>query len=172
MACNNLGLVLAERGQYDRAIVLYRKALKIKPDHAKARINLVDALYRVGRANEAAVEFQKAMHTDPEPADVRYSLGLILYEQGRIAEAIAQWEELIRLQPEDVPALNQACLGAGKQSDGVGSGRRGGRGIGRRPTQRRLGRQPSCPNQALPSRHSVSRNPTAAGTHIVTTMGE
>ena len=107
MACNNLGLVLAERGQYDRAIVLYRKVLKIKPDHAKARTNLVAALYRLGRADEAAVELQKAMHTEPEPADVRYSLGVILYEHGRIAEAIAQWEELIRLQPENVPALNQ-----------------------------------------------------------------
>ena len=38
MAHNNLGVVLAGRGQVDEAIAHYRKALEIKPDYAEAHI--------------------------------------------------------------------------------------------------------------------------------------
>ena len=107
MAHNNLGFALAERGQYDEAIIHYRKVLAIKPDHANAQINLINVLYHVGRADEAAARLQKMLEVEPDPVDVRYSLGLILYEHGRIPEAIAQWHELIRVQPEHTPALSQ-----------------------------------------------------------------
>ena len=40
LAHNNLGLVLAGRGQVDEAIAHYRKALEIKPDYAEAHHNL------------------------------------------------------------------------------------------------------------------------------------
>ena len=43
-AHNNLGNVLAGRGQIDEAIAHYQKALEIKPDYADARRNCELAL--------------------------------------------------------------------------------------------------------------------------------
>ena len=49
MANNNLGVLLANKGQTDEAISHYQDALRLKPDHAEAHNNLACLL----RMNEA-----------------------------------------------------------------------------------------------------------------------
>ena len=59
MAHNNLGTVLAGRGQVDEAIAHYRKALEIKPDYAEAHNNLGLALAGRGQVDEAIAHYRQ-----------------------------------------------------------------------------------------------------------------
>src|SRR4029077_6174703 len=43
-ACNNLGIVLLQKGELDQAIAYYQKALEINPRYVQARANLAWAL--------------------------------------------------------------------------------------------------------------------------------
>ena len=55
LTLSNLGNVLKDSGQIEKAIDTYRQALRSKPDDAKTHSNLVYSLYFDPRATEAAV---------------------------------------------------------------------------------------------------------------------
>ena len=61
MAYNNLGRVLADRGNADAAVDAYHKALEIKPDYAEPHINLGMILADRGQADAAMAEYRKAL---------------------------------------------------------------------------------------------------------------
>lgn len=62
----NLGQVYAARGQYARAEVLFRRAVKLCPSYLIARNNLADALYHQGKTEEADRMFREASASAPE----------------------------------------------------------------------------------------------------------
>lgn len=55
------GMMCAERGQYERAIVHWKEALSLKPDMAEAAINLGCAYARLKRWNDAKEAFESAI---------------------------------------------------------------------------------------------------------------
>src|SRR5262249_61893609 len=71
---NNLGLLLAARGQYQEAMQHLRKAIEISPAFPLAHVNLGDVLIVLGRRSEAIAEFNKALELDPDLASARASL--------------------------------------------------------------------------------------------------
>jgi hypothetical protein len=56
-----MGVTLAMRGQLDRAIELFREALRIQPGMAEAHENLARALAQQGKRDEAIHHFQEAL---------------------------------------------------------------------------------------------------------------
>ncbi len=62
----NLGVLLAHLGQYDEAVVEYRKALALDPGNAGIVLNLGLAYYKAGRIGEAAHEFSRAREIAPD----------------------------------------------------------------------------------------------------------
>ena len=57
MAHNNYGLSLASRRHVDEALAQYQKALAIRPDYVKARMNLGNAIARRGQLNSAIAQY-------------------------------------------------------------------------------------------------------------------
>ncbi|MEM7165206.1 MAG: tetratricopeptide repeat protein [Planctomycetota bacterium] len=55
---NNRGLLLAEAGEYERALADYTRALGFLPGFSKARQNRVESLLRLGRVGEAEADVQ------------------------------------------------------------------------------------------------------------------
>src|SRR5689334_5615701 len=64
-AHNNLGHLLALRGEVARAIDHYRRAVRAAPGFALARNNLGATLLTAGRIDEAVAELQAAIAADP-----------------------------------------------------------------------------------------------------------
>jgi Flp pilus assembly protein TadD len=62
----NLGGVAAGQGRPEEAVSWYRKAIAVKPDSAFARLNLVQALERLGRRDEALREARALLTFDPQ----------------------------------------------------------------------------------------------------------
>jgi Flp pilus assembly protein TadD len=100
IAHNNLGYVFLQRGQMDKAVAHFQKALEIEPDYEKAHYNLGTAFFQQGRLDEAIAQFQKALEIKPDYVDAHNNLGLALLQQGRMAEAITHYQKALDIKPD------------------------------------------------------------------------
>ena len=102
LAQNNLGLVLAARGQVDEAIAHYRKALEIKPDYADAHYNLANASAGRGQFDEAIAHYRKALEIKPDYVEAHYNFANVLAGRGQVDEAIAHYRKALEIQPDSM----------------------------------------------------------------------
>ncbi len=101
MAHNNLGGILWEvLHDSEAAVAELRTAIQLKPDHAKAHLNLSIALYAQGKWDEAIAECRTTIRLRPELAVAHGNLGNVLSAQGKWDEAIVEYRTAIRLQPD------------------------------------------------------------------------
>lgn len=100
MANNNLGNILAARGQTQEAIGFYREAQRLYPDYDKPHFNLGMILQGQGRTEEAISHFREALRLNPHYGEARYQLGRALDAQGRSDEADREYRKALGLEPE------------------------------------------------------------------------
>jgi len=97
--------------------------LNLKPNLAKAHLNLGAALSASGKPEEAVRQFEDSVKEDPEYPDARYNLASTLARVGRMEEAIAEYRETLRLKPGwDIAANNLAWLLATVPDDRLRNG--------------------------------------------------
>jgi protein O-mannosyl-transferase len=66
LAHNNLGLLLAQAGEFDEAIAHFEQAVRIRPHSAHAHNNLANALRVTGRGREAAAHYESSLKFEPD----------------------------------------------------------------------------------------------------------
>ena len=96
----NLGLALADKGQFDEAISQHQEAIRLKPDKAEYHANLGIALAKKGQTDEAIRQYLEAIRLKPDFAGAYNNLGSVLADKGQIDEAINQYQKAIHLQPD------------------------------------------------------------------------
>jgi protein O-mannosyl-transferase len=106
LAENNLGNLLAARGQIDEAIIHLQKALELKPDLAEAHANLGRILADRGHHAEAIAQHQAALKIKPHEAVYHYNLAAALGQAGRTAEAVAEYQRALEIEPSYANARN------------------------------------------------------------------
>jgi protein O-mannosyl-transferase len=99
VAHNNLGRALAARGDPERALEHFRRAVEIYPDYVHARYNLGNLLMRQGRLTEAEQQLRMAVQLEPRMAQAHSDLGNCLVRQGKAVEAEQQYREALRIDP-------------------------------------------------------------------------
>ncbi|HWY87469.1 MAG TPA: tetratricopeptide repeat protein, partial [Gemmataceae bacterium] len=99
------GTDLAKEGKREEAIALFRKALALRPDHARAHHNLGVALGAERKFAEALASFREALRCQPTYFEALYGLGNTLVELGRHEEAVATFRETMRHKPDSVEVL-------------------------------------------------------------------
>ena len=104
IAHNNLGVLLADRGEVLRPVFHLRETLKLRPRFAKAYNNLGVCLTRVGRFAEALRAHAEAVRLEPERTDLRVGLANLLAELGRYAEAARHFRKALDLNPQSFEA--------------------------------------------------------------------
>jgi len=57
----NMGYIYSEKGEYNKAIKCYKKAIKIKPNYAEAWYNMGVIYYNKGEDNEAIRCYNKVI---------------------------------------------------------------------------------------------------------------
>jgi tetratricopeptide (TPR) repeat protein len=122
MAHNDLGIVLADQGRLDEAMAEYKKALRIKPDHANAMINLGAAMQTQGKLGDAIRWYSKALRGRPDFAEGYYYLGIALGAQGKLGEAVRHYSEAVKINPYYVSAyvnLGSALAQQGKTDQAI-----------------------------------------------------
>jgi len=97
------GTAFQERGDYERALEDYERALRLQADYASALASRGNLLHRMGRLEEAMASFNRAIESDATCVEFWSSRGATheaIAEQmesaGRTAEAAAEREAALR----------------------------------------------------------------------------
>ncbi|HYX40305.1 MAG TPA: tetratricopeptide repeat protein, partial [Pyrinomonadaceae bacterium] len=101
---NNIGVALLEQFKHREGAEEFKRALRLDPKLALARINLSIALYNVPDLPSAEREAQSATALAPTAPQPLYILGLIARTQNRPEEAANFFQRVLKLDPNDVGA--------------------------------------------------------------------
>lgn len=99
---------LYNKGEYEKSIERYQKALEAAPGSFEAGFNLSNALYKSERFDRAAETMRQAaadsLRSDEERAEAFYNLGNAQFKQQQYKEALASYRQSLRLNPSDMEA--------------------------------------------------------------------
>ncbi|HXG63585.1 MAG TPA: FG-GAP-like repeat-containing protein, partial [Blastocatellia bacterium] len=101
---NNLGVALLEQFKHKEGAEEFRRALRLDPKLAIARVNLAIALYNIPEIEGALREAQAAAQALPAAPQPHYLLGLIAKTQNRVPDAVAAFQRVLQIDPNDVGA--------------------------------------------------------------------
>ena len=105
------GVLALQAGDFDTAINLIQRSLRIEPRHALALSNLSVALRNKGRLHEAIEALERAIVIGPPTADAWTNLSQTQMEAGRTAESVASARQAIALKPERLGARQFMVFG-------------------------------------------------------------
>jgi tetratricopeptide (TPR) repeat protein len=93
-----LATVYAQKSDYQLAVNLFLKAIRINPNYGPCYGNLGNCLKQLGRTKEALNAFNKALDHDPNNAIIYSNRGVVLHDLGRLEEALLSYEKSIDLK--------------------------------------------------------------------------
>ncbi len=99
-----------EKGEYDRAIAYFRKAVGLAPEDPSLYDNLATAHYENEEYPKAIAEFKKAIELNPKDAEYYYRLALSYKENGEPSKAIAELNKAIELDRNHATSYYQLCM--------------------------------------------------------------
>ena len=91
------GFAHIEHGRYEKAIVAFDKAIRLRPDDADAYNNRGNAYVFLGRYEKAIADYDEAIRLQPDLADAYYNRGVAYAQLGKPAEAISDLETALEL---------------------------------------------------------------------------
>jgi len=97
---HHLGLSLAEREKWDKAIWCYRRALDLDEGYPQVELRIAEALWHKGELEGARQNYLLALRKDPGDTETLLELGELLIEMGRSQEAGEKFRRAIELAPE------------------------------------------------------------------------
>jgi protein O-GlcNAc transferase len=116
-ATHLLGVLLAERGDFDGAVELLERAVQLNPGYADARSNLAGAcrdrgalLRGQGRLAEAADSLGRALSLKPDFAEAHQELGNVMTALGEWRQALVHFRTAQSLRPERAEAPWAAAM--------------------------------------------------------------
>ncbi len=121
-ALNLLGVLHAQRRQFDRARELLAAAIAARPDDPRYQANLARTLRAAGRHAEAIDAYERALRLDPANAVARIDLGNLLVGADRVAEAADCFRRAIEVAPASAAAhegLGFALLRQHREDDAL-----------------------------------------------------
>lgn len=105
MLLNNLGLVAAQRRQYDQAVSYFQRSMQARPNYTDAHLNLGSTYAEMGMDGPAEEQLRTAVALAPLNAGARNRLGRFYFERGRLAEAESEFRQSVAIQ-DDAGAYN------------------------------------------------------------------
>ncbi len=99
-AHNNLGNLLADRGDFAASAAAYQRALTINPDYADGHNNLGTVLRETGDLDGAVACYRRALEINTDQAGVHFNLGTALFDQDKREDANAAYRRAAGLGHE------------------------------------------------------------------------
>ncbi|MBN2316228.1 MAG: tetratricopeptide repeat protein [Sedimentisphaerales bacterium] len=103
---NSRGVVYKSRGEYDRAILEYNKAIEIDPGSTKAYHNRGNAYQEKSEYDRAIRDYTMAIEIDPNYAIAYTGRGNVFNAKGEYVRAIEDYTKAIQFDPKFVEAYN------------------------------------------------------------------
>jgi Flp pilus assembly protein TadD len=105
IAYTNLGSAYQKKGQLDKAIENYDKAISLNPNDYLAYNNRGAILGKVGQFDEAIDSYNKAILSNPGDYKAYFNRGLTYDQMGRIYDSIQDFQRALRLNMRDPRAI-------------------------------------------------------------------
>ena len=121
-AYQNLGVALADRGEFETAVAHFTRALELNPQSAEACYNRANTFRALEQFDRAEADYTRAIELKSDYAEAFNNRGSLRAARGRIAEAIQDFTQAISLRSDYVEALGNrghAFLEAGKFHEAV-----------------------------------------------------
>ncbi len=99
------GARLANKGDHEKAIASFAKAIEIKRDDSKVLTGFVQSSFALGRSGEAAAKLGELLAEFPHSREIRFLLIDCLIEANDIAEAEKAVVKLVEMEPANYPKL-------------------------------------------------------------------
>jgi tetratricopeptide (TPR) repeat protein len=103
---NNLGGLYYKRGDYDKAIIFHKKALKINPYEHKTIFNIGYDYEAMGMPDEALMQYKKCIQYMPNYAKAYFNSGNIYAERKEYDKAIAAYQHAAQYDEFHIGARN------------------------------------------------------------------
>lgn len=97
----SMGNAIMDKGQYQMAIICYKKALEENPESADVLVDLATCQHATGKNNEAIETFNKALEINPEHQIAKFNLGIVYYTLGDDEKAKLWWNTLLSENPPE-----------------------------------------------------------------------
>jgi tetratricopeptide (TPR) repeat protein len=119
----NLGRVLVQEGEHEKALQVLGEGLKRDPHLASGHYFMALALKSRGRYDEALDHLRQAAERFPRDKVVRDQIGRLLFLKRQHREAIAEFEKSLAVDPEDLTAHYNLMLCYRALGDGAAEAR-------------------------------------------------
>ncbi|MGC3992469.1 MAG: tetratricopeptide repeat protein [Chthoniobacteraceae bacterium] len=116
LAYADLGVIQQDKGDWDGAMPLYKKALQLNPNFQEALNDVGLNLAHAGHLAEAIEHFQQALQIDPLFLQPRFNIANLLLQQGQTDAAIEQFQKILEIKPEVAEAHGE--FGLALQTEG------------------------------------------------------
>ncbi len=91
----NMASIFYRTGHDEKAIILFHRALDLRPDYGRARYDLMNALIRVDRLEEAVQQSEQLVALHPRRPDYQNGRGFLLLWSGRDDQALACFQKAL-----------------------------------------------------------------------------
>ena len=98
---NIMGISYANIGEFEKAEIYYKEALKSNPNSSIAYSNYAKLLFTIGKLDEAIKFLKKAIEYNPKHYKAINNLGVILLMKGRYLESKEILNKAIELEPRN-----------------------------------------------------------------------
>ena len=105
------------KGDYDKAIENYIKAINSTPKVFEYHFELAFAYQNKGQVTKAIEEYQEAVKLNYKNPDVHYNLGTALISNKQLDEAINEFKKVIELSPKHINAYNNIGIALIRQGN-------------------------------------------------------
>ena len=110
------GQALRAAGKFDEARSALERAVELRPDEVKPRVNLASLLSDMGQHLDAIAQCEKAIELDPKAVAAHVNLGVARQSRFELEAAKACFRRVLELDPDNVNALEN--LGGALMSEG------------------------------------------------------
>jgi len=118
----NRANVLYSRGEFAKALILYRKAEARGADLGTVSFNIGNCLYRMDKLAEAAAAFRKTERlTDGKYLPALFNLAAVLFRLEQYGESIAAYRRALKQDPENTSAWLYLADAYSRTRDYVGA---------------------------------------------------
>jgi protein O-GlcNAc transferase len=100
-----LGVVAAQRAEYEKAIEFFSASINAFPENAVAHSNLGNVYAKLRQFDQALSAYEQAALLDPQDAETWSNAGIVFFELKRFEEAIALYDKALAIHPNYAEAL-------------------------------------------------------------------
>jgi tetratricopeptide (TPR) repeat protein len=100
-----MGIIFYLKGEDEKAMEAFNKALSINPNHIGSHIHLGTLYKKKGQMEKGIESYQKALTIDPHHGETHYNLGLLYEQVGNRELAVLHYQQFIQSSSNVYPEL-------------------------------------------------------------------